>query len=381
MKEKRKLAVIGASYLQEPLIRKAQSMGLETHVFAWAANDVGERCADHFYPISIVEKDEILEKCAQLGIDGICSIASDLAMTTVNHVASRLGLTGNSPEATAVSTNKRLMRQAFRAHGVPSPLSLPVDAQTELSGLPIGFPAVVKPTDRSGSRGVSVVRSREELEAAVGLALEQSFEKKALVEEFVSGKEYSVECLSWRGEHQLLALTEKFTTGAPHFIETGHLQPADPRPASWDKLQSVVFQALDSLGLKYGASHTEVRIDGEGNIRLIEVGGRMGGDLIGSDLVELSTGVDFVRAVIEVALGRAPTVTRKPPRAAAVRFFLSPDDQAALERLRRQNPAYLVRADVRPIRAEVHDSSERFGYFLMTAASREALLPYLPENE
>ena len=59
----KKLAIIGASYLQEQLIEKAKSMGIETHVFAWAAGDVGEKSADYFYPISIVEKDEILKKC------------------------------------------------------------------------------------------------------------------------------------------------------------------------------------------------------------------------------------------------------------------------------------------------------------------------------
>ena len=82
----KKLAIIGASYLQEPLIQKAKSMGLETHVFAWAAGDVGEKSADHFYPISIVEKEQILKTCQEIDVDGICSIASDLAMLTVNYV-------------------------------------------------------------------------------------------------------------------------------------------------------------------------------------------------------------------------------------------------------------------------------------------------------
>ena len=73
----KKLAIIGASYLQNPLILKAKAMGLETHVFAWAAGDVGETTADHFYPISIVEKEQILEQCRRIGIDGVCTIASD----------------------------------------------------------------------------------------------------------------------------------------------------------------------------------------------------------------------------------------------------------------------------------------------------------------
>ena len=93
---KKKLAIIGAALFQEPAILKAKAMGLETHVFAWEAGDPGEKMADFFYPISIREKEEILEKCREIGIDGIISIASDLAMVTVNYVAENMGLTGNS---------------------------------------------------------------------------------------------------------------------------------------------------------------------------------------------------------------------------------------------------------------------------------------------
>ena len=143
----KKLAIIGASYLQLPLIEKAKSMGIETHVFAWAANDVGETAADHFYPISIVEKEQILGKCRQIGIDGICSIASDLAMLAVNYVAEQMGLTGNSMECTLRSTNKHLMRQAFERYGDPSPKSLLVESADDLQNVPLHYPVIVKPTD------------------------------------------------------------------------------------------------------------------------------------------------------------------------------------------------------------------------------------------
>ena len=93
MKNK-KLAIIGASYLQEPLIDKAKEMGIETHVFAWAAGDVGEKKADFFYPISIVEKEQITEKCREIGVDGICTIATDLGEITVNYVANEINKMG-----------------------------------------------------------------------------------------------------------------------------------------------------------------------------------------------------------------------------------------------------------------------------------------------
>lgn len=220
------LAIIGASYLQLPLIKKAKEMGYTTHVFAWAANDVGEKEADFFYPISIVDKDEILAKCQEVGICGICSIASDLAAITVNYVANKMGLNSNSMHATSISTNKHLMREAFEKHGDPSPRSYLVDGNTDFDGLDITFPAIVKPTDRSGSRGIYKINSRAEIKDAVKSALKEGFEKKALVEEFAEGQEYSVEYVSYHGKHHFLALTLKYTTGAPHFIETGHLEPA-----------------------------------------------------------------------------------------------------------------------------------------------------------
>ena len=83
----KKMAIIGASYLQAPLIEKAKQLGLETHVFAWAANDVGERIAGYFYPISIVEKEEILSKCVEIGVDGwsmrICSTLKSVILKLV----------------------------------------------------------------------------------------------------------------------------------------------------------------------------------------------------------------------------------------------------------------------------------------------------------
>ena len=107
-------------------------MGYITHVFAWAANDVGEKAADHFYPISVIEKEEILNKCREIGICGICSIASDVAVITVNYVAEKMGLSGNSVNSTGKCTNKHLMRIAFEENGDPSPKSILVDEKTKL---------------------------------------------------------------------------------------------------------------------------------------------------------------------------------------------------------------------------------------------------------
>ena len=360
------LAIIGASYLQLPLINKAKKMGYITHVFAWAADDVGERAADYFYPISIVEKEEILAKCRGIGIAGICSIASDLAAITVNYVASELGLPGNSMECTRRSTNKHLMRETFRKNGDPSPWSLEVDERTELSGLKLRYPVIVKPTDRSGSRGICRLESAEGLKEAVQSAVRESFEKKALIEEFAEGEEYSVEGLSCHGRHHILAITKKFTTGAPHFVETGHMEPAPLASKTAESVKQVVIHALDSLGIQNSASHSEIKIDDQGNIRIIEIGGRMGGDCIGSHLVRYSTGIDFVRATIQVACGEEPDL--KPdgePIAAEVKYIMTENDVLQMERDRKEGRILEQIAFFPENLGRATDSSNRAGCYIV----------------
>lgn len=382
MKNTKKLAIIGASYLQEPLIQKAKSMGIETHVFAWECGDVGEKSADCFYPISIVEKDEILAKCREIGIDGVCSIASDLAAITVNYVAVKLGLTCNSLECVEMSTNKHKMRLAFEKNGDPSPKSILVTSADDLKDVALNYPVIVKPIDRSGSRGITKLMSEGGLEQAIEYAKEQGFEKNALVEEFAEGQEYSVECISWNGEHHFLAITRKFTTGAPHFIETGHLEPASLPGELLSRVKDTVFHALDSLKITNSASHTELKITEDGSIALIEIGGRMGGDCIGSNLVEMSTGIDFVKAVIQTALGEEPDLQPKHKgKAAAVRYIFSEKDLSVLNALKQEHPEFLVGEVLSETEErEVTDSSSRLGMFLMTAGIYEELCPYLPDE-
>jgi len=369
--------IIGANDFQNRLILEAKAMGYTTHVFAWQCGDVGEKTADYFYPVSIVEKERILDIARAIRPAGVCSIASDLAAITVNYVAEGLGLTGNGMVSAMTATNKRLMRRAFEKAGLPSCKSIPVEEGMDLSALPLRYPLIVKPTDRSGSRGIYKVSDPRELPAAVAMAREPSFEKKVLAEEFAEGREYSVEYLSWRGQHRFLAVTEKFTTGAPLFVETGHLQP----PKHMDektlaKIRDLVPKVLDCLGVQYGASHTELKVDERGDIRLIECGARMGGDCIGSDLVKLSTGVDFVRAVVETACGIEPKlVPEGERRVAAIRFLFNEADLKALERIRKENPGALYRvSEILPIDGhEIRDSSTRYGYYIMTADSQDEM--------
>jgi hypothetical protein len=223
----RKLAIIGASYLQLPLVKKAKEMGLEVHCFAWAKGALCKDVADYFYPISIVEHDEILKICQNVKIDGICTIASDVAAPTVAYVAGKMGLIANGYEASVRTNNKFLMRNAFKAAGVLCPQYLMVTSVGAAREIDWDYPLIVKPSDRSGSLGVTKVFCKDELYTAVENAIGVSFEKQAMVEEFIEGREISVEFISYKGKHYPLQITDKVTTGSPHFVELEHHQPAN----------------------------------------------------------------------------------------------------------------------------------------------------------
>ncbi len=367
----KKLAIIGGSYLQLPIVKKAKEMGIETHCFSWRDGAVCADVADFFYPISIIEKEEILKKCQEIGINGITTIASDTAVVTVNYVASRMGLLSNPDRYSEVTTNKYKMRQCFLDNDVPSPKFTLVEDLGHYQITGFRFPLIVKPTDRSGSRGVEKVLDPVQLEEAVSRAQKESFEHKAIIEEFVTGREISVESISNEGKHTILQITDKVTTGAPFFVELEHHQPSSLPDNIKDRVRAIVLKALDALHIQYGASHSELKITEDGDIRVIEIGARMGGDFIGSDLVRLSTGYDFLKGVIEVALGEfhKPQITKQNYSGV---YFLSEEKKylkSVIESWR--NYPEIVEAEITdPELHCVECSGDRSGYFIYASSSK-----------
>lgn len=381
----KKIAIIGANDFQNPLILKAKSLGYETHVFAWQDGSIGEKTADYFYPISIVEKDEILEKCKEIGIDAIATIASDLATLTVNYVAEKLGLPGNSLECTKKSTNKYEMRKAFKEAGVATPGFEIVSSCEDIEKLNnMEYPLIVKPTDRSGSRAITKIYKKEELEEAISKAIENSFEKKAIVEEYIEGNEFSAEGITYNGEHKFLTITRKATTGAPHFIETGHIEPAGLTKDMEEKIYNELTKALTALKITNSATHSEFKITPNGNVRIIEIGARMGGDCIGSDLVQISTGYDFVKMVIDVAVGNKPSFEKvTEPKIAVIRFIFNKEDLEKFEKVKKETPEliYFV-SKIEDISShKVVDSSSRFGFYILACEKKEKIRWLLNEDE
>lgn len=362
---KKKLAIIGASYLQQPLVEKCKELGVYSICFAWEEGAVCKDLCDKFYPISTVDKDAILKVCQEEKIDGITTIASDVATLTVNYVAEKMKLVGNLDEFSKTATNKYSMRQCFVDNDVPSPKFTLVDDEDHYQITGFKFPLIVKPTDRSGSRGVEKVLDPVQLEEAIKRARKESFEHKAIIEEFVTGREISVESISYQGKHHILQITDKVTTGSPFFVELEHHQPSSLSEAIKQHVREIVLCALDALHIKFGASHAELKITEDGDIRVIEIGARMGGDFIGSDLVKLSTGYDFLKGVIDVAFGEFEEPQLTQSKYSGV-YFLCKETESILPIIQNsENYPEIVRAEVTdPVLRRIEQSADRSGYLI-----------------
>ena len=365
--EKKKIAIIGATEFQLPLIKEAKQLGYETYVFAWESGDVGEAEADHFVPISVIEKDRIYQYCVDNGIDSAASIGSDITILTVNYLLRRFHKPCNSELTDEIATNKYKARKVVSEKGLLCPKFILVDSvpsEEDLAGMK--YPLIVKPTDRSGSRGIYKSLNYEEVKKAVPLSIADSFEKKAIVEEFIDGPEYSAECFSYKGEHKLLTLTKKYTTEAPNYIETGHDQPSDIPEEYHEKITKQIFEVLDALGIEYGASVPEFRIDEDYNAHIIEVGPRMGGDHF-CHLVPLSTGYDYIKMVIDVAEGRQPDYTvHEHYKKSCIRFIMTKDDIETMHQVEADDRYKMIEMylENNDINDKVTNSTDRHGYYI-----------------
>ena len=364
----KKIAIIGASYLQLPLVEKAKETGIETHCFAWPEGAVCKEIADYFYPISILEKEAILKKCIEINIDGITTIATDMAVPTICYIAEQMNLISNSFISSVASTNKWDMRKAFQKGNCSIPKFIEA-SNNKVNCEGFKFPLIVKPVDRSGSRGVTKVMLENELPEAINYAITESFGKRAIIEEYIEGEEVSVETISWEGNHTILAITDKVTTGAPHFVELAHHQPSGLSKEIRDKIKTETIKCLNALDINFGAGHSEFKITSAGEVYIIEVGARMGGDFIGSHLVELSTGYDFLEGVINIALGKHETPILKNNNFSGI-YFLCKETEQILPYFNQENNFDVQKEIQNKALKHITNSNDRSGYLIYQAKNK-----------
>lgn len=322
----RKIMILGASILQLPAIEKAKEMGLEVIAVDMNPDAEGFKVPGVIKEvISTIDTPAIIEAARRHRIDGIMTLATDMPMRSVASVAKEMGLTGIDEGTALRATNKAEMRKAPKAYNVPVPRFFTASDESEYNEVVKQFsvPFIVKPVDSSGSRGifeVADITDQNMVRKAYDYCKPYSKTGDVIVEEYMSGPEVSVETLSIDGTCHVLQITDKLTTGAPHYVEMGHSQPTRHSKEIAKKISETAIAANKAIGIKNGPSHTEIIITGEGP-KIVEIGARLGGDCITTHLVPLSTGVDMVECNIRIAMGEKPDISCKYNRGSAIRYL------------------------------------------------------------
>ncbi len=320
--------ILGAGTLQAPLFDAARERGLRTIAVDAREEAPASARADFSYRCDLADFDACLRIAQHHKVAGVIGFAVEYPLPTLARLSAHLDLAGPSPEAVRRATDKAAMRQAFAAAGVASPLSLPArtveEARARVAELrDVSSHVILKPAIASGGRGVTQLPG-----TAPATKVAEAFERArahsrsgtVLVEEYASGPEFSVEAVTWNGRTEIVAVTDKETSGPPYFVETGHSQPSQASADVVAAVGAAAVAAVAALGIDWCGTHTEVRYSPAGP-RVIETAARFGGGLISSHLTPLSTGVSLVEAALDLALGQPPDIAVQKHRGSAIRFL------------------------------------------------------------
>lgn len=321
--DKKAVLIFGVGPLQQSIINRAKKMGLYT-IGIDPCKDA--TCRDDVDAFEVVGGQDYEGTCSvveKYGIDAIVTAATDKPLVMMALIAEKYGFPFFSVDTAVWSTDKFLMKERFELGGIPHAQGRLISKIEEADGL--FFPVIVKPRDNSGSRGVKLCRSREELQGCLTEALENSKMETVLVEEFIDGPEYSIEGLHFDGKSEVIQFTEKKTTEFPYNVELAHKQPANLTNDQMDAIRELVVMIGDALRFDNCPSHTELKINERG-IFVIETSPRLGGDYITSTLVPLSTGINMEDDLIKIALGKKNLLPgTRVDFASAVIFFNFPE--------------------------------------------------------
>lgn len=323
----KRLLVLAAGILQVPVIKKAKEMGIYVIAVDGDPNAVGLKYADKAIVVNITSEEDVLKVAHEEKIDGVIHPCSEVSMNVMGRLNEELGLSGITREQAIRATNKHLMREAFEKGNAPSPKSFLTenveDAWMHLQN-DFSIDGILKPSRNSGSRGIAKVSrdmDKADFVKAYDIALNESRDQSVLIEQFIEGPEFSIEIIVWNGNVNVLTVTDKKTTGAPHFVELGHNQPSCFSAADVETLKTAAVAGVKALGVNNCACHAEAKLM-DGKAYLMEIGARLGGDFISTELTHLSTGVDMVAAAINVALGVEPDLNPKEePKGVCIRYF------------------------------------------------------------
>lgn len=306
MKEKKLMLLGGLRYLL-PVIEAAHKLGIYVITCDYLPNNIAHKYSDEYRNVSIVDKEAVLAVARELQIDGIMSFAVDPGVVTAAYVQEKMGLPGNPYESVCILQNKDRFRNFLTKHGFNVPkakgFSSIAEALAEAYWYP--WPAIVKPTDSAGSKGVTKVNRLADLEPALKVAFEHSLSGRVIVEEFIEkqGCSSDSDCFSVDGQLKFVSFSaQRFDENAPNpYTPSAYSWPSTFTKEQEAELTSEVQRLLTLLGMRTSIYNIETRIGVNGKPYIMEVSPRGGGNRL-AEMIRFATGVDLITNAVRAAV-------------------------------------------------------------------------------
>ncbi len=307
---KKTVMIIGGGLLQVPAIQAAKKMGHQVIVTDYNPGAMGMKYAD----IPIVMSTRDIEGSVRVAksqneitpINAVLTVGTDASMT-VAAVANALNLPGIKFDDAEAATNKLKMRMRFKAHNVPCPNFLPVWSLSDAKKAAqiLGFPLVMKPSDNMGARGVMRIDNKAQIPDAFRFAKSASPSGELIIEEFMTGPELSIDAVVHNGDITFTGVADRNIEYPPFFVETGHTMPSQMSREVQEEALEVMRAGIRVLGITIGCAKGDIKITKDGPM-IGELAARLSGGFMSAYTYPLSSGVDLMKAAIEVALGQEP---------------------------------------------------------------------------
>ncbi len=373
---------VGAGRHQRRAIQRAKELGLRVVAVDRNRDAAGFAEADASETVDFQDVDAVVEVARLHAVDGALTISADRAVPVVAAVAEALGLPGIGTETAHVMTNKIAMRRQLAEEGVPQPRFAAARTlhEARAAAETVGFPAVLKPADSGGQRGIFRLDSMDDLDAHLHAALAESGGGEVILESFHDGLELNGLVIARGGNAFPLTLSDRLRPPGIGFgVGWIHVYPATVYGAMLEEAERVAVHAVHALGLSDGIAFPQLLVI-EGQVLVIEVAARIPGGQM-ADLARHAVGVDLVEVALRQALGEAvPDEVCRPrfQQPLAIRFLTAEPGPLPTGRVVSVGPLDKVRAfpgvvqadsylqegeTIRPVRLD----GDRRGYVIAVA--------------
>lgn len=325
------MLILGAGLYQVPLIEKVKSLGHRAVVCSIPGDYPGFAVADVVEYVNTTDTVSCLEVARRYGVSAVCTCGTDVALPSLGHINDSLDLCGPDERSAILSSNKWLMKEAFAAAGVLTAKYIRVSSPEQCiqAADELGYPCVIKVVDSSGSRGIEIVRRREDICKAYARVLPATRQDFVIVEEFLDGDEFGAQAMIYKGQLLFVMPHSDTVFNSVTGVPIGHSVPmADPRNIlAEQKIKEQAHKAIIALGIDNSAVNIDFMMV-KGQPYVLEVGARCGGTCL-AEIVSIHYGIDYYELMVRCALGDLEGISQetfKPQTPVSAMLIISSED-------------------------------------------------------